>query len=178
MYYDYIARGYKELYGKEQLNKFYFSLKKFELRKYIKKDYTAIDIGCGIGLISRKLAKLFSKVLAFDLSKEMVKIAKRENKEENVTYIVGNLLNDNFIESLGTFDFSFCYTVIQDINEKNWDRALRNIRKLTSKYAVVSILKKELNVNLFESILKKYFKIIKKEEEEKDLIYFLTTNFI
>lgn len=69
------------------------------LEKYVKKDFTVYDIGCGSGILGITAAKLGAKqVLAIDIDAMAVKVAK-ENIEKNnvgdiVTAIVGNLADE------------------------------------------------------------------------------------
>jgi 2-polyprenyl-3-methyl-5-hydroxy-6-metoxy-1,4-benzoquinol methylase len=50
---------------------------------FIKKGSTALDVGCGIGTLSFKLASRCSKVVGIDLSRKMISYAQR--KKFNLT---------------------------------------------------------------------------------------------
>jgi ribosomal protein L11 methyltransferase len=68
------------------------------LEKYIRKDMTVIDVGCGSGILSVAAAKLgASKVIAIDLDPMSVRISRENfihNKVEDIAVAVhGNLLD-------------------------------------------------------------------------------------
>ncbi|XP_070552312.1 juvenile hormone acid O-methyltransferase-like [Ptychodera flava] len=49
-----------------------------------------LDVGCGLGILTKLLSKRVGKVKAFDNSPEMIKEAKEISKAENITYSVGD----------------------------------------------------------------------------------------
>ena len=52
----------------------------------------ALELGCGTGEFSRRLASLARKVIALDLSAEMVRVARsRSAGRENIDYVVGDM---------------------------------------------------------------------------------------
>ena len=80
-YYNKIAKGYDELYGKEQLRKWNVAKK---LIRFSKKD-NVLDVGCGTGIITQKIARYVNFVVGLDISEEMI---KRARLADNITYIV------------------------------------------------------------------------------------------
>lgn len=52
------------------------------------KDNVALDIGCADGRFTISMARYFRKIVAIDISEEMIKIAKRLQKQQNITNIV------------------------------------------------------------------------------------------
>jgi len=50
---------------------------------------TVVEIGCGVGRITRAIAKEVGHVIAFDLSREMIEIAKQQSLE-NVEFRLAN----------------------------------------------------------------------------------------
>lgn len=53
----------------------------------LKKSMTVLDLGAGDGYLSRAIAKLVKKVIAVDISKEMLKELKKKAREENIKNI-------------------------------------------------------------------------------------------
>ena len=52
----------------------------------------ALDLGCGVGVVTRALAKRVKQVVALDLSPEMVRIAKsRTKRSTNIEYVVADV---------------------------------------------------------------------------------------
>lgn len=65
-----------------------FLLKQLPIQRQI-----ALDIGCGTGQFSRLLSQHFEKVLAIDLSPNMIEVAKQRSKQfSNIDFQVGDIL--------------------------------------------------------------------------------------
>ncbi|KAL0930487.1 ubie coq5 [Colletotrichum truncatum] len=60
---------------------------------------TALDLGCGHGLISRELSPHFGKVIAIDPSAGMIKQASESTKDPKITFRQGSSEDLSFIES-------------------------------------------------------------------------------
>ncbi|MGB3267994.1 MAG: class I SAM-dependent methyltransferase [Microcoleus sp.] len=48
---------------------------------------TALDIGCGSGILAGELAKYYDRVVAVDLSEKMLDIARQKRSSPNIEYI-------------------------------------------------------------------------------------------
>ncbi len=162
--YDAIAKSYNELYGEEQLNKWKIIEQKLDFSKFS----TALDVGCGTGLITIRLADKVDHVVGLDKSVEMLKIAE---PRRNVVYITADALAIPFEDS--SFDLVISVTVMQDVGKENWDNFIKEIKRVTRKEAVVSVLKRNKSLEELKQIFQKYFEIIEVVEEEKDYIFFL-----
>jgi ubiquinone/menaquinone biosynthesis C-methylase UbiE len=89
---------------------------------------TMLELGCGVGRMTRSFAQRFSHVYAFDISAEMLGHAKTLFPEAaNVEWILGNGID---LSGLGdeTVDFAFSYIVLQHMPEPVF--ALRYIREM------------------------------------------------
>ena len=57
----------------------------------VRDNETVIDLGCGVGRITRVLARDAARVIAFDVSRRMLEIAERENPDlANVEWALGD----------------------------------------------------------------------------------------
>jgi SAM-dependent methyltransferase len=77
-----------------------------------------LDIACGNGLTSRKLAELGARVSAFDFSANLIEKAKaRENPNSLISYHVIDATNEDQLLSLGeqTFDSALSNMALFDI---------------------------------------------------------------
>jgi SAM-dependent methyltransferase len=90
------------------------------------KDMTVLEIGCGAGRITRALAAVFGKVYAVDISREMVRRARRalrdfpnihvlRNNGRDLSVLGGSWWNRLAGRSPVPFDFVFSYIVFQHI---------------------------------------------------------------
>ena len=89
-----------------------------------------LDVGTGIGRWASLIAVKASYVIGIDISKEMVKIAKRRVSRRNVDFVVASAyaipLRSNSV------DLSLSCTCIQHIvNERNQQESLREINRVT-----------------------------------------------
>jgi 2-polyprenyl-3-methyl-5-hydroxy-6-metoxy-1,4-benzoquinol methylase len=75
-----------------------------------------LDIACGNGLFSRRLAALGANVIAFDFSSELIKLAKNRDSE-NITYHVLDVTDESALLGLGrrVFDSALCNMALFDI---------------------------------------------------------------
>jgi len=108
-----------------------------------------LDIGCGSGRLSVKLAKEGKKVVGIDYSSNMIKLArefKNKEKVENVEFICADFLRYNFTQkfdatvALGFFDYV-----------KEPQVYLKKISSLTTKIFIATFPRK----GTFRSVLRK-----------------------
>jgi SAM-dependent methyltransferase len=94
-----------------------------------------LDVACGNGLTSRKLAELGASVTAIDFSAEMIDLAKgRPNPDGRINYQVLDAADENaLLEALSPiapFDSALCNMALFDMAEiKPLFRALRKLLK-------------------------------------------------
>lgn len=129
-YYDEIAEGYNELYGEEQLNK----LKEVEKIVSFKKNYLILDIGCGTGILTSKIAKNAKLVVGTDVSKKMILKAK---KKKNVFYIIADAEHLPFKQK--TFDIIVSFSAIQNVS--NPKKMIKEAKKVGKKVAITVPMK-------------------------------------
>jgi 2-polyprenyl-3-methyl-5-hydroxy-6-metoxy-1,4-benzoquinol methylase len=76
-------------------------------------DKNIIEIGCGSGRHTQKLAKNSNNICAIDLSSKMQEIAKEKIKSNNVNFICGDFMNIEIAPN--SFDFAICALVLEHI---------------------------------------------------------------
>lgn len=162
-YYNAIAKGYKELYHLEQIQKINL------VKNYIPKEGKILDLGSGDGVLNQYIENK-DELISIDSSKELLNL--NSNKKENK--IVGDICNLNFKEN--SFDYICSFTVIQDVYDIK--KALLEIKRIIKENGqiILSFLKKSNNKEIIINLIEKEFKIIKIIEEEKDFIYILKKN--
>jgi SAM-dependent methyltransferase len=91
-------------------------------------DDSVLDIGCGIGRITRALASRVKRVYGLDVSSEMLKLAKQHNSDlRNVEWLHGD---GHSLSALGdsSVDGCFSYVVFQHIPDP--DITLNYVREM------------------------------------------------
>ena len=164
-YYNSIAKGYDNLYGDEQRKKWAEAKK---LINFSKKDIV-LDMGCGTGLIIPEIAQKTKIVVGIDNSVEMLKLAP---KPENAIYVLADAKKIPFPDKF--FDKTISLSVLQDIKE--WKIVLKEIKRVTKGAVVLTILKRNKNLEDLKDMISKHFKIQKVIEEQKDFIFVLGTH--
>ncbi len=74
-------------------------------RKYLKTKDTILDFACATGLYSVEFSNNIKEIQAFDISSEMIKIAKNKRiniKKDNITFSQTTLFDEKY--KVGTFD--------------------------------------------------------------------------
>ncbi len=70
---------------------------------------SVLDVGCGIGELARRMGEAGATVTAFDLNKEMLAIAHKENSHAKVAYMWANMLHIVRYFGRAKFDGVVCY---------------------------------------------------------------------
>jgi len=78
-----------------------------------------LDVACGNGLTSRRLAHAGARVAAFDFSEAMIQLAKKRGNLANIDYRVIDVTNREALLDLGVaaFDGALCNMALMDIAE-------------------------------------------------------------
>jgi SAM-dependent methyltransferase len=86
---------------------------------------SAVDLGCGAGRHATVIAEHYEHVLAVDLSKKVIDLARRRRPRANIEYRRADLLDVN-----GQFDLVFSSSALHDLPDL--DCALAHIRSLVA----------------------------------------------
>ncbi len=92
-----------DLKGSELLEQHLFRYR-FALN-HVKPGDVVLDAACGVGYGSEMLASLARKVIAVDKSREAISYAQFRYCKKNIDYVVGDLDDANFLETLRCFQF-------------------------------------------------------------------------
>ncbi len=130
---------FKEFYTESRFKSNYDIAKK-ELLEFIPnsslKDQRFLDAGSGIGLYSLVASELEPlEIISFDYDPEMVGMTKEIKKlsTNEIPWDVhhGNITNYDFLKSLGSFDYIYCWGVVHHTGHM-W-KSIENIIKLVNK---------------------------------------------
>ncbi len=101
-----------------------------------------LDIACGNGLTSRRLAHLGASVVAFDFSEEMIRVAKTRSGDGQIDYRVVDATDEDALRALGsgTFDGALCNMALMDMSDiRPLMKAVASLLRLGGRF-VFSIL--------------------------------------
>lgn len=101
--------------------------------KYVKKNYSILDYGCGTGIWSqiKKFNKLNTKFYLYDKNKLVLKIVKNKYSVNKNFKVVNNFKEINTLRN--KIDILFLNSTIQYINKLNLEKLLINLSKLLKK---------------------------------------------
>ena len=113
---------------------------KHEIIKYyqffkdnIDKNSNVLDIGCGQGYLTYRVADKAQKVVALDIDKNSIRLAKERHNRKNIIYIIGDATTYEFEEK---FDYIILSNVLEHI--KNRKDFLKRINPL-AKYFLIRV---------------------------------------
>jgi 2-polyprenyl-3-methyl-5-hydroxy-6-metoxy-1,4-benzoquinol methylase len=106
----------------------------------IPKESSVVDVGCGTGRLSFKLAEHCNKVVGIDLSSKNIKVANsrlRKTDYKNLYFVHGD--GSNFNED-SIFDFAVISYVIHEMPESERSRLLTQIKARVKKIIISDYL--------------------------------------
>lgn len=130
------------------------------LKKYatIDKNKTILEIGCGNGNGTKLIKHYFSpkQIIAVDLDKKMVKIAKKKNKDHSISFEVGNAAKLKY--NSNQFDAVVDFGIIHHI--PNWKTCLKEIKRVLKPGG--ELIAEDLSIETFSTPFGKLLKRILK----------------
>jgi len=92
------------------------------------KEKTMLEIGCGVGRMTRSFAQRFGNIVALDVSAEMLRQGRALNEQMgNIVWVLGSGTDLSMFKN-DTFDFVFSYLVFHHLPTK--DLTLNYIREM------------------------------------------------
>jgi SAM-dependent methyltransferase len=107
--------------------------------KYIEPDKRIIDIGCGTGRFTQKIAERSKYVLGVDISEKQINMAQKRLKRTGVT-------NVDFLHASATdlknniadkFDYAILTFILHEIQQPERVRILSNIKEFAEKILIL-----------------------------------------
>lgn len=77
-----------------------------------------LDFGCGVGRLVIPMARCFSEVVGLDISKSMLKEARKNCEAKDIKNVLLELSDDGLTRLKGEFQFIHSYIVFQHINAR------------------------------------------------------------
>jgi len=157
-YYSTISAGYDELYGEEQ------SAKLGEVLKLLRfeGDDLVLDVGCGTGLITKRIGERVGRAVGIDLSREMVERGRRSGLELLVCDAEALPFRGR------AFDKVVSFTVLQNLADPSG--ALGEMGKVCRGLMALTVLKEGWSPQRVERLVGRYLSPNRVLELEKDLL--------
>jgi len=148
---DEVAPRYHKRWASANTGPFQSTAKLVNLAK-IKKGQTVLDLACGTGVVTKKIAKKVGSkghIVGIDSSKKAISIAKKFNeKKPNLDFIICDAENFHFSDS---FDIITCQYALFFF--PNSQKALHNAKKSLKPNGTLAITVHGNNAPFFTSIL-------------------------
>ncbi len=81
------------------------------------RDRRILDLGCGTGVLARRLLKAGARVVGVDGSEAFLERARQRVGGDEIRWAVVDALDERTIQSLGSFDAVVCTMVLMDLPE-------------------------------------------------------------
>ena len=90
----------------------------------------AIDIGCGPGILTQRLAAYCDHILGIDFSPKAISLARERCKDDkHISFAVGDIRNFNHS---GKYDLLICAEILYYLNPQDLDKTLKKIAELAA----------------------------------------------
>src|SRR6266550_2767982 len=100
------------------------------LGRFIEPTDTVLDLGCGIGRVTRYVAPLCHEIWAVDVSETMLRFARERLAElPNVRFLVGRGTSLPELET-GSIDFVYSLLTLQHVEREHAFKLLRELRRV------------------------------------------------
>ncbi|HVO67518.1 MAG TPA: class I SAM-dependent methyltransferase [Syntrophales bacterium] len=118
--------------------------------------YKALEIGCGNGHGTKLIKKYFNpqNIVGIDLDERMIRLAKRKNDDQSITFLVMDAANLNFPDK--NFDVIFDFGMIHHI--RNWKDCLKELRRVLKDDG--KIILEDLSSDTFKTHLGRIMKLL------------------
>jgi ubiquinone/menaquinone biosynthesis C-methylase UbiE len=100
------------------------------LTPFIEPTDTVLDLGCGIGRVTRYVAPLCREIWAVDVSETMLRFARERLAErQNVHFVLGRGTALPELET-GSIDFAYSLLTLQHVEREHAFKLLRELRRV------------------------------------------------
>jgi len=84
-----------------------------------------LDLGCGNGLITNEIAEYAKDIIGFDLNEDMLTVANKHHKKDNIEYVLSNIMDIDFTQY--NAEKFYMYEVLQNLEYNMLRKLLQKI---------------------------------------------------
>ena len=106
----------------------------------------ALDIGCGEGILARKLSQRVRHVVALDADAPSIELARQGDPAPEIEYLLGDFVTYPFAP--GSFDFVACVAALHHMDEPEALRRMRELLRPGGTLAAVGLARSRSLVDL------------------------------
>jgi SAM-dependent methyltransferase len=168
IYYNSIAKGYSELYHLEQENKIE------KIKKFLNlKNKKILDLGSGDGVLNKFIDLENNKLFSIDISEKLLNLNSNEKKKKFCL----DIEEEKFPFENDFFDLIISISVFQDLN--NFENVINEIKRVLkhNSMIIISLIKVSKKLNLVEKMLNENFNLVKKIDDEIDIIFIFRNSY-
>lgn len=108
------------------------------LDKYVDKDMTVLDAGCGSGFFSNYFISKGCKIYSLDYSERALEIARKITQNKAVEYIKRDLLDESIcFEFNNTFDLIFTDGLFEHFSKEEQEKILNTFIKMKKRDGLI-----------------------------------------
>jgi ubiquinone/menaquinone biosynthesis C-methylase UbiE len=125
-FWDYVAPNYDRT--EKRLEPIFLKLQD-NVKKYLKTSDTVLDFGCGTGTISIEMAPRVNKIIALDISSNMLELAMgktREHRIEHIEFVQATIFDERLAP--GSFDVIMAFGILHLLD--NIQQVMQRINEL------------------------------------------------
>ena len=132
----------------------------------ISENSSILDIGCGIGYVAYKLADKAKFILAIDIEKNSIEIAKQKYSKKNIKFNQADIFHHKFTEK---FDYIILSNVLEHIKDR------RKLLKIVGNLAPILLIRVPMLNRSWLSLYKKELGFEYRLEQSHYIEYTLET---
>lgn len=117
-----------------------------------------LDLGCGNGLLTKKISTYTQEITGLDLTTELYNIALEYNASNNIRYINENIFDLDVKQYDEAFSKVYLYEVLQHLSLVQSDKLVEILNNITTRNSVIfigGILDMDKKWNFFDTVERK-----------------------
>ena len=103
----------------------------------LSQDDLVLDVGCGNGLLTKRVSEFAKEVTGIELTQELYEIALDYNNAKNIRYINKSIFDIDTAQYGGKYTKVYLYEVVQHFSVGETDRLIDILKSLTNEKAII-----------------------------------------